>query len=65
MLLLDFIISQMFKSRNTQVKKDDVVRLVSSINGVIDVFKQVSNNIEESRNRQVMRIPVKTDDTFN
>lgn len=65
MLLLDFIITQMFNNRHSKVKKEDVVSLVKSINGVIEVFKQVSDNIEESRNRYAVKVLSSPDDTFN
>ena len=65
MLLLDFISSQFFGKRDDQVKKEDLIKLVASINGVIDTFKKVADEIENSRSRHPVKIPIMVDDTFN
>ena len=65
MLLLDFIITQFFDNRQDKVKKEDVVNLVTSINGVIDTFKKVADGLESNRSRPISKIPMKVDDTFN
>ena len=65
MLLLDFIVTQFFDSRDDKIKKEDVVNLVTSINGVIDTFKKVADGLESNRNRSISKIPMKVDDTFN
>ena len=65
MLLLDFIVTQFFDSREDKIKKGDVVNLVTSINGVIDTFKKVADGLESNRGRSIAKIPMKVDDTFN
>lgn len=65
MLLLDFISSQFFGKRDNQIKKDDISRLVTAINGVIDTFKKVVDEIENNHPRHAIKIPVRVDDTFN
>jgi hypothetical protein len=65
MLLLDFIATQFFDSRSSKVKREDVVRLVKSINGVLDTFKRVADELESNRTRPIAKIPLKVDDTFN
>jgi hypothetical protein len=65
MLLLDFISTQFFGSRPSKVKKDDVVKLVKAINSVIDTFKKLADDIESGRTKQVAKIPLRADDTFN
>lgn len=65
MLLLDFISTQFFGSRPNRIKKDDVIKLVQAINSVIDTFKKLADDIESGRNKQVVKIPLRADDTFN
>ena len=67
MLLPDFIASSMFKSRNDRVSKQEVTRLVDAIEGIIDTFKKVIEQIESSQKPEtrVMKINFRTDDTFN
>ena len=65
MLLLDFISTQFFGSRTNKIKKDDIIKLVKAINSVIDTFKKLADDIEDGRNKQVVKIPLRADDTFN
>lgn len=65
MLLLDFIATQFFGSRDNKIKKDEIIKLVKAINSVIDTFKKLADDIEEGRARQVVKIPLRADDTFN
>ena len=67
MLLPDFIASSMFKPRNDKVSKQDVTKLVAAIEGIIDTFKKVIDQIEDSQKveARVMKINFRTDDTFN
>ena len=57
----------MFKPRNDKVSKQDVTKLVAAIEGIIDTFKKVIDQIEDSQKveARVMKINFRTDDTFN
>lgn len=65
MILIDFIATQFFDARQNRLKKEDIAKLVESINGVLDVFKHALKNIETARNQRSPNIPIKVDNTFN
>ena len=65
MLLPDFIATQFFKNRRTTLKSEDITNLTKAINGVIEVFSQVSSSLQGLNNRAIVKSPIKLDDTFN
>ncbi len=65
MLLLDFIVTQFFERRPGNVKREDIIKLTNAINGVVETFKKVADDLDRHKLTHVVRVPHKADDTFN
>jgi hypothetical protein len=67
MLLPDFVISGVFKSRKDKAANEDLAKLVAVIEAVLEAFKKIIAQLEDERKAEtrLKKVNFRTDDTFN
>jgi len=67
MLLPDFVISSIFKTRKDKSSNEDLAKLVTVIETVLEAFNKIIAQLENEQKSEtrLVKVNFRTDDTFN